>query len=139
LAAVITPAKEFLGSRPEIRLAYLFGSALKRDDWRDLDIAVLLDQDRVAEPADWLRYGLRVGAELEQFLGRPRVAVDLRVLNGASLAFQNEAIKTGALILARDRRSQVAYESRVLVEFLDFLPILEMYERALRREIRQWS
>jgi predicted nucleotidyltransferase len=131
--------KEFFRSRPEIELAYLFGSVLKRPDWRDLDIAVLLDQTMVTQRSDWLRYGLRVGAELEQFLGRPRVAVDLRVLNDASLAFQNEVIKTGALILARDRRSQVAYESRVLVEFLDFLPILEMYERALRREIRQWS
>jgi len=139
LEALTDRLKEFFHARHEAVIVYLYGSFLKRSEWHDVDVAVLLDPQRVAQGFDLLRYGLQVGAELEQFLGRPRVSIDLRVLNDAPLVFQNEVIKTGVPIVVRDEQTRIAYEAKVLIEFLDFLPVLEMYERALFREIRQWS
>jgi hypothetical protein len=134
---IIDRLKHFFAAKPEVVLVYVYGSFLRREDWRDLDVAVLIERGAPDAP-DPFNQGLRLAAELEEFLGRPRVEVDLRMLNEASLAFQYEVIKTGELVVRRDERTRILYESRVVIEYLDFAPILAMYEQTLLEEIQRW-
>jgi hypothetical protein len=135
---IIDRLKQFFTAKPEVALAYVYGSFLRREDWRDLDVAVLIERAAEGPEIDPFRRGLRLAAELEEFLGRPYREVDLRVLNGDSLAFQYEVIKTGELLVSRDEQTRILYESRLIIEYLDFAPTLALYERALLEDIRRW-
>lgn len=54
------------------------------------------------------------------------------------MAFQYEVIKTGELLVSRDEQTRILYESRLIIEYLDFAPTLALYERALLEDIRRW-
>jgi predicted nucleotidyltransferase len=81
---IIDRLKQFFTAKPEVALAYVYGSFLRREDWRDLDVAVLIERAAEGPEIDPFRRGLRLAAELEEFLGRPYREVDLRVLNGGN-------------------------------------------------------
>jgi hypothetical protein len=135
---VIEKLEQFFAARPEVMLAYIYGSFLHREDWRDLDIAVWIDEGLLDVGCDPFDHSLRLGAGLEAFLGRPGIEVDLRPLNDAGLPFQYEVTGTGRLVKRRDEETRVLYEARVMTEYLDFKWLLDMYDQALFKEIRQW-
>lgn len=121
---IINRLKQFFAAKPEVVLAYVYGSFLRREAWRDLDVAVLMEPGALGTESDPFNRGLRLAAELEDFLGHPRVEVDLRVLNEAPLAFQYQVIKAGQLLVSRDERTRILYESRLMIEYLDFKWVL---------------
>ncbi|MCS6804940.1 MAG: nucleotidyltransferase domain-containing protein [Acidobacteriota bacterium] len=127
----------FFDAKPEVTLAYLYGSFLRRDEWRDLDVAVWINEGMLMG-RDAVDHVLRLGAELERFLGWPRVQVDVRLMNEMGPAFQYEVIRTGRLVKSVDRPTQVRYEARVMSEYLDFKWLLNVYDRRLLQEVRQW-
>ena len=123
-----------LQGRPEVRLAFLFGSAATRgpNAARDVDVAVAF-----AQPLSLLQQGA-LCAQLEQIVGRE---IDLVDLDSASTLLRWEVVRSGIVLAARDRRDLVDFRARVPLEYFDLQPYLEREADGLRRALEksQWS
>ncbi|OPY22555.1 MAG: Nucleotidyltransferase domain protein [Methanobacterium sp. PtaU1.Bin097] len=114
---------EKLEKDKRVIFAYLYGSAAQgtmRED-SDVDIAVFLEnpkQDPLLE-AD-------ISLELEQTLDR---SVDVRIINHAPTIFTNQVLKEGILLFSRDEPLRINFEVRNINEYLDFLPIINEYDK----------
>ncbi|GAB6102226.1 nucleotidyltransferase domain-containing protein [Thermococcus atlanticus] len=113
-----------LEKHPEIIFAYLHGSSLEVEHFRDIDVAVYVDES----VNDYLRYELKLATELEMKLGRE---VDVRVLNDAPPAFKYRVVSRGRVLLSRDEEKRFRFVENAVWEYLDFEPL----ERRARREI----
>lgn len=123
-----------LGAIPGIEAAYLFGSHARGEGgpMSDVDVAVLA-ADPVPSTAR-ADLAARVADALEaEVPGR----VDVTILNDAPPALVHRVLRDGLLLFARDERRRTVFEARAIDEFLDFLPILERYDRALFARARQ--
>ena len=116
---ILDRAGRHLSLRPEILFAYAHGSFLQEPFFRDLDVAVFVD-----ERPKGLRtfYELNLEEELEKNLQVP-FPVDVRVLNGAPLSFQYKAIR-GRLLLDRAPQTRVDFCVRVMSRYFDIRPLL---------------
>lgn len=123
-----------LQGKPEVRLAFLFGSSVTKglDAAHDVDVAVafshsvsLLDQ-------------CELGARLEEIVGRE---VDLVDLDEASTLLRWEVARSGIVLWARDRRELADFRARVPLEYFDLQPFLEREAAGLRKvlERSRWS
>ena len=101
-----------LDARPDVRLAYLFGSAARGEERAssDLDIAVLFAT--LPDPRDLER----LIAELQ---GTGRLRVDLVVLNTAPPLLAHEVIARGRLLVCGDQDERVRFEVRAIARYLD--------------------
>jgi len=104
--------RKVLATHPEVRLAYLFGSAARGEGRprSDVDIAVLFEQDPLPDAID------RLLVELEPAAGR---SVDLVVLGTAPPLLAHEIISHGTLLVCRDQDERVRFEVRTLMRYLD--------------------
>ena len=105
----------------EISFAYLFGSAARGEDFRDVDVAVYL-VPCAASSYERFKLAMRIGHVAERTLSFRR-EVDIRILNEAPLVFQYEVMRTGQLILQRDGQQRIRYEARLLSRYLDYQPV----------------
>lgn len=123
-----------LEGRPEVRLAFLFGSAATRgpDAARDVDVAVAF-----AHPLSLLQQ-CTLSAQLEQMVGRE---VDLVDLDSASTLLRWEVVGTGIVLAAKDSHDLVDFRARVPLEYFDLQPFLEREADGLRRALEKsrWS
>jgi predicted nucleotidyltransferase len=117
-----------LQARPEVTFAYLHGSFLSGGPYRDIDVAVRLDPTRVPG-SEWTRYAVDLSVALHLEL---RVPVDVRVLNGAPVAFRYRAQK-GQPLVVRDQDLLAEFRARTWDEYFDFLPFARQYLREALR------
>ncbi|WP_346765908.1 nucleotidyltransferase domain-containing protein [Thermococcus sp. 9N3] len=121
---VIKALIEFLMEKEEIIFAYLHGSFLEGEFYRDIDVAVYVDPEKVK---DFLSYELKLAVELELLLKYP---VDVRVLNDAPPAFRYRVLH-GKLLFTRDEEKWLEFYDLTVREYLDF----RHFEREMRREL----
>ena len=119
-----TAASE-LDRHQEILFAFCHGSFLEDRPFRDLDIAVFLRPEQVAE-IDF-RYEMQLESKIEKALNSP-VAADVRLLNTAKLSFQYHALQ-GRLLLDRDPEARIAFTRRTLARYLDIAPVLKFHTK----------
>ena len=106
-----------------IIFAYLYGSEARgtmRED-SDMDIAVFIkniDEDPLLE-AD-------ISLELEQRLDR---SVDVRIINHAPALFIYQILKDGVLLFSHDDQLRINFEVKNIMEYLDFLPLINEYDK----------
>lgn len=117
---------------------YLHGSQTRRPSpRRDIDIAVLL-----AEPTGW-EMGEILREEGKAVLGAAfgcgPERLDVRVLNGAPQTFQFRVVRDRGLLWEGDRASRVAFERRLLCEYLDFRFYQDQHYAAMRRRLEDGS
>jgi len=111
--------REYLSHKREVVLAYVFGSFLESDSFKDMDIALLLDDKIVGtSEVSFPKFALKLASELEKSVAPPRLDFDLKVLNLTPIYFQ--------------------YEVRVISEYLDYKPALEWFNNKLLSRISQW-
>jgi hypothetical protein len=108
--------------------AYVFGS-VARDQagpLSDIDVAVFFAPALDADA----RFALAAAivSDLDYVDGR---RVDLAILNDAPPLLAHRAISEGRILLSLDEAARVAFECRVISEYLDFQPVLARYDRAL--------
>jgi predicted nucleotidyltransferase len=135
LEAALSTIRDYLSRQPEVGLAYLYGSYAAGQPWAesDLDIGVLfLDE---GTPYDIFQQALRHAAELQSKIGE--IEIDLRELNGAPVEFLMQVIQTGHCLYARSERERVQFETRVIIGYLDFKPVLDEYYRELRQRLKE--
>ncbi len=104
-----------------ILFAYLHGSFQEGGPFRDLDLAVYLDDLPLKQQ---MAFELKLEERLEREVKYP---VDLRVLNNAPTSFAYMVIKKGIKLFVRNDSERVAFEVSTIKKYLDFLPFRKRY------------
>jgi len=115
--------RDILVKKSEISFAFAHGSFVKEDHFRDIDIAIFLDQI----PEHLLDYELSLETELMNTVGTYQV--DVRVLNTAPLSFKYNVIKSGSILLVKDDDKRIDFQEAVLSHYFDFEPYRNNYLR----------
>jgi predicted nucleotidyltransferase len=120
---ILESIRLILSGFDEIDLAYVYGSFLKRDDFRDIDIAIHISKE--LSPYQRFKLSSKAALSLERKV-QPRVDFDVRILNHAPAYFQYEVISDGIAVLERDQDMRVDFEAHLIAEYLD---LKYMYDR----------
>ena len=118
--------QDVLSGLPSLRVAYLYGSLLTREDFRDIDIALLVDKEigdgAAPSYASW-------AADLIEAAIGYRYECEVRVLNNEPAWFRYEVISTGTPLCIRDEDDRVDFETAVLVEYQDLKFMYDLFDR----------
>jgi predicted nucleotidyltransferase len=108
-----------------VSVVYLFGSRAtgKESHTSDVDIGVVL-----RKPIEDTRSSYKILHDLFSAI-YPSSRLDIVYLQKASLPLQYFAIKDGKIIFEEDPKSTADYENRVINQYLDFRPVLELFDR----------
>ncbi len=111
---------------PFIAAAYQFGSTVRdlEGPLSDLDIAIVVDDERAPSAIDLLRSELLLAYELQKQLTVSEV--DLITLNRQRLPLQYTVLRTGRLIYEADLKYRVRFAQKVVQDYLDFQPTLKL-------------
>lgn len=125
-ADMIGRIREVLSTVRAVKIAYLYGSFLSRDDFRDIDIALLLDELHL--PDDRMSVAGEAGLALEEVLGFS-YNCDIRILNDAPVWFAFEVISTGHPVFARSDEVRFEFETDVVIAYLDMKYTYDLFDR----------
>src|SRR5215472_470446 len=117
-----------------VSTAYLAGSLTGRATFghlTDVDIAVLLMEQIKSD--QFLDYQLYLFSELTKRLESD--TIDVVILNQASLLLKLQVIKYGQILYCRDEKKRVAFETRAVMDYLDFKRMDEVQNQALARRL----
>jgi predicted nucleotidyltransferase len=120
-----------LAGHPEIVFAILYGSAAERVDFRDIDVAVYVDEALLPQ-REHLGYAFDLADRLQRALVSK---VDVRVINRAPLSFRYN-VSRGVPICARDEAALADFLSRTWDEYFDFEPVANKYLDYMRTSPR---
>ncbi|MEW5934630.1 MAG: nucleotidyltransferase domain-containing protein [Bacillota bacterium] len=124
-ASIKRALKDALARRPEIVFAYLFGSFAEKLPFRDIDIAVWVDEDagrKDLEQDPW-RYEATLGAGLTPLVGTP---VDVTILNHAPLPLRYHATR-GELLFTRDEMQRCTFLEETWRDYFEMEPHLRQF------------
>jgi predicted nucleotidyltransferase len=113
--------KAVLRGQPDIIFAYLHGSFLKAERFRDIDVAVFLKNPA----SSTLQAEIRLETELAKVIKKFRV--EIRVLNHAPLSFRYNVIKDGSAIVVVDDALRCEFVEATLRDYFDFAPFRKRY------------
>ncbi len=120
--AVISQLKAGLAQRKEIIFSYLHGSFVDGRYFRDVDVAVYVDEKQVSQD-DALFYGFRLSAALEEKIKLP---IDAKVLNYAPIGFKYH-ITTGKILTCRDDEMRAYVVGIIWSLYFDQLPTMRRF------------
>ncbi|HET8569218.1 MAG TPA: HepT-like ribonuclease domain-containing protein [Candidatus Limnocylindria bacterium] len=109
--------------------AYMQGTQAGRKiagTYSDLDIAVLL-LDKI-KANEFFEYQVLLVGELSKALDAP---LDLVILNQASLLQRAQVIRSWQVLYQRDQRRRLQFETRAVMEYLEFQKFEEVQAKAL--------
>ena len=124
-----------LFTQSQVSAAYLTGSLAGRATFghlTDVDIAVLLMEQIKSD--QFLDYQLYLFAELAKRLESD--TIDVVILNQASLLLKLQVIKYGQILYCRDEKKRVAFETRAVMDYLDFKRMDELQHDALAKRLQ---
>ncbi len=125
----------YFKSRDEVSALYLFGSAAMGRAIKDsdIDVAVLINENRLKRKSfDHLNNDYYNASP--SFSLRP---VDIVILNTASPYLKHRVLKTGEILFDRNRKLRVNFTAKAIVEYIDFRPIEEIFNRAVANRVRR--
>ena len=105
----------------EISFAYVHGSFLKENGFRDIDVAVYLKHISSSP----LTYELEIEKELSN--AADKYEVEVRMLNSSPLSFRYNVIKEGLVLFARDDNKRSDFQEATLSSYFDFEPYRKLY------------
>lgn len=125
---LITNIEQALLPYKQIAFAYIHGSFVSSDSFRDIDIALYLVPEKYVDLAEQgettLAFTIPTERNLEKEL---RLPVDIQILNEAPLSFRYRVISSGRLIIDNMQNLRVDFEYLSRVEYFDFRPRREEY------------
>lgn len=118
---IIETISSYLRSQyEEIVVAYLFGSFITAESFTDIDVGIVT---KVA-----LDMPLNFELDLENKLERiAKYQTDVRIINQAPLAFCQNVIRYGKVIVDRDPNRRADFEGKILKQYFDFFPFRRRY------------
>jgi len=123
-----------LFTQSPVNAAYLAGSLSKRTSFghlTDVDIAILLMEQIKSD--QFLDYQLYFFSELAKRLESDNI--DVMILNQASLLLKLQVIKYGQILFSRDEKLRVSFETKAVMDYLDFKKFDEIQNQALSRRL----
>src|SRR5258707_666371 len=123
-----------LFAQSPVNAAYLAGSLSNRAAFGhlvDVDIAILLMEQIQAD--QFLDYRLYFFSELGRRLDSD--SIDVVILNQASLLLKSQVIRYGQILFSRDEKSRISFETRAVMDYLDFKKFDEVQNQALSRRL----
>lgn len=117
-----------------VELGYQFGSSStgKTGPMSDIDVAVLVSPTVPA--SDYLRLQIELLRALDPvFDFQP---VDLVLLNQAGPLLRYEVVKARCLLYAREEATRIAFEERVLRDYLDTKHLRQVHTQALLARLK---
>jgi predicted nucleotidyltransferase len=129
----------FFAKRPEVVVAYLYGSHAEGRAHResDIDVAVLLDRTRCPSADDRFRTRIELGTELIAALHFNDL--DLVVLNDAPPLFARHVVWSGTVVHCGDPKVEHAYRRDVQLRAADLAPFVERGRRRLAERLARDS
>ncbi len=118
IKSVKTKLAHELKQEGSIRFAFLHGSFIEGKPFRDIDIAIYLDQTAVDSSLDICN---RLSVNLTDKIGFP---VDVHPLNNASLGFCYYAVQ-GEMLICRNREEAYEFKENIYIKYMDFYPFLK--------------
>jgi len=123
-----------LFTQSPVNAAYLTGSLSTRASFghlTDIDVAILLmDQIKADQFLDYQLYFL---SELAKRLESD--AIDIVILNQASLLLKLQVIKYGQILFSRNEKQRISFETKAVMDYLDFKKFDEIQNQALSRRL----
>ena len=130
---LIDEIKKLVSKYDIIDIAYIFGSFIKEEDFNDIDIALIISKK--LKPYERYKFKMMIARKLEEQV-KPRIEFDVKLLNYSPIEFQYEVIKTGKPIFIRNKDIEVEYESKVIIDYLDFKDTIKIVDKKfLARDI----
>ena len=123
-----------LFTQSPVNAAYLAGSLSTRTSFghiTDVDIAILLMEQIKSD--QFLDYQLYFFSELAKRLESD--SIDVVILNQASLLLKLQVIKYGQILFSRDEKLRVSFETKAIMDYLDFKKFDEIQNQALSRRL----
>lgn len=123
-----------LFTQSPVNAAYLAGSLSSRTSFghlTDVDIAILL-MDQIKSD-QFLDYQLYFFSELAKRLESD--SIDVVILNQASLLLKLQVIKYGQILFSRDEKQRISFETKAVMDYLDFKKFDEIQNQALSRRL----
>jgi uncharacterized protein YutE (UPF0331/DUF86 family)/predicted nucleotidyltransferase len=117
-----------------VNAAYLAGSLSNRTSFgqlTDVDIAILLMEQIKSD--QFLDYQLYFFSELAKRLDSD--SIDVVILNQSSLLLKLQVIRYGQILFSRDEKSRISFETRAVMDYLDFKKFDEVQNQALSRRL----
>ena len=128
----------FCKSRPEIIIAYLFGSQAtgKAGPLSDVDLAFLIAPGRI-EAKSRGRYGYHAQLITELMKLLAANDIDVVILNEAPPLLKFKVINRGRVIFSRSEKERLAFHVRAFNEYQDFRPFIEVQNRYLIERLKR--
>lgn len=123
-----------LFTQSPVNAAYLAGTLSNRTSFghlTDVDIAILLMEQIKSD--QFLDYQLYFFSELAKRLESDNI--DVVILNQASLLLKLQVIKYGQILFSRDEKQRVSFETKAVMDYLDFKKFDEIQNQALGRRL----
>ena len=124
--AILKRIGRIAGDHQEVNVAYVFGSFIKREDFRDIDVALLVSCDLTPYKAFML--AMHIGSELNLGI-KIGHDFDVRVLNSAHPEFQYEVVKSSIAVFSRDAQERFDYEADVISNYLDLKEMYDFFDK----------
>ena len=119
----------FLERLPDLVFAYVHGSFISQEQFRDIDVAIYLNK----KTTELLQAELDLETELYNLVQYP---VDVRILNSSPLSFRYNVIKNGRHLAVIDDDGRCDFEETTVSNYFDFAPYRKMYlQEALNRGV----
>ena len=123
-----------LFTQSPVNTAYLAGSLSTRTTFghiTDVDIAILLMEQIKSD--QFLDYQLYFFSELAKRLESDNI--DVVILNQASMLLKLQVIKYGQILFSRDEKTRISFETKAVMDYLDFKRFDEIQNQALGRRL----
>lgn len=118
---MIQKIRKILEKEKGIAFVYVFGSYLINPEYsNDIDIAVFVKKE--VKPDYELELALKIEKEIKK-------SVDVIVLNSKPLLLISEVLRSGKLILSRDDRLRVNFETSMLSNIFDFNELMKKFDQ----------
>lgn len=108
--------------KEEVVFVYLYGSFIEKENFKDIDIALYLDEKKINE-IDIIDYEIDLSLQIEKEL---KIPVDIKIINSAPLSFRY-SVSCGLLLFSRDESKREEFLCNTWKEYFDFLPIAKIY------------
>ncbi len=123
--------KAVFGNYSAVTFVYIFGSFVKSDQFRDIDIAVFTQND----------FGLlRIGELQAELDTETKMTVDVTLLNGLfkkNPLFAFKIVTEGELLINKSSQQHDDYKTKVLLRYFDTAPLREKINRAFRERLKK--
>lgn len=120
---LIQRISEILEGKKHVTFAYVFGSFSVQESFNDIDIGIYVS-DTIQKSA--LNTELEIEKELENLI---HVTVDVRILNKAPISFVYHVIRTGTVIVDKNRDLKADFEGLIYKKYFDFQHLRNEYLR----------